>query len=91
MEKGRKREKKKGTLLIGLSSRGGSCLDPLKLIILIIFEPLWVYRAYGDILTSIVSHSHFWKRPGARDMTILGSHVGLHLPNIIFCWVYEVL
>ena len=33
-------------------------------------------------LTSIVSNSPFWKRPGARDMTIFGSDVGPHIPSI---------
>ena len=27
--------------------------------------------------------SRFWKRPGARDMTILGSICGPHIPNIL--------
>ena len=47
-------------------------LDLLKLINLIVFGCLWVYGALGDILTSIVSNSHFWKRSEARDMTIFG-------------------
>ena len=59
----------------------GPPLDPSKLLILVIFEPLWVYRAVGDILTSIVSNSHFAKRPAARDMTICGSHFLPHVTN----------
>ena len=38
------------------------------------FDPLWVYEAPGDILNSIVSNYHFWKRSEARDITICGSH-----------------
>ena len=41
---------------------GGSSLDLSKLINLIIFEPLWLYEALGDILTSIVSNYHSGKR-----------------------------
>ena len=62
--------------------------DPSKLIILIRFDPFWVYRALGNILKSIVSNSHFGKRPGARDMTILRCHVGAHIPNIGYLEVY---
>ena len=51
-------------------------LDPSKLIISIIFDSLWVCGAFGDMLTSIKSNYHFAKRPGARDMPMLGSHVG---------------
>ena len=53
--------------------------DPLKLIILIILGALWVYRSLGDMLSIVVSNSHFGTRLGARDMTILGSHVGAHV------------
>ena len=35
--------------------------------------------ALGYILTSVVSDFHFGKRPGARDMTTLGSHF---LPHV---------
>jgi len=39
----------------------------------------------GNILTSIVSNSLFGKRPGARDMTMFRSHVGLHVSeNLTF-------
>ena len=38
-----------------------------------------MYRAFGNMLNSIVSNSQFGKRPGARDMTIFGFHVGLIL------------
>ena len=48
----------------------GPPLDPSKHIILIILGALWVYGALGDILSSIMSNSHFRKRPGARDMMI---------------------
>ena len=40
------------------------------------------------MLNSIVSNSHFWKRPGARDMTIFMSHVGPHIPNNGYLEVY---
>ena len=62
--------------------------DPLKLIILMICDPLWVNQALGNRLTSIVSHSHLWKQYGARDMTIFGSRVGPHIPNIEYLDVY---
>mgnify|MGYP000267374036 CR=1 FL=1 len=54
---------------------GGHLLDPSKLTILIIFDPLWVCGALGDMLTNIVSNSHFGKRPTAREMTTFVSHV----------------
>ena len=47
-----------------------------------------MYGALGDMLNSIVSNSHFWKRLGARDMTIFGSHVGLRIPSIGYFEVY---
>ena len=34
----------------GMFTPGGYPLDPSKLIILIIFDPLWVYGAVGNIL-----------------------------------------
>ena len=40
-----------------------------------------MYQTIGDILRSIVSNSHFGRRPGARDVNIFGSHVGPHIPN----------
>ena len=43
------------------------------------FGPLWANGALGDILTSIVSNSHFGKRLVARDMTICGFYVGPHV------------
>ena len=42
---------------------------PLALLELLV-DTLLVYGVLGDILTSIVSSSHFWKRSEARDMTI---------------------
>ena len=38
--------------------------------------------ALGNMLSRIVSNSHFGKRRWARDMTILGFHVGPDIPNI---------
>ena len=52
---------------------GELSLDPFKLIISIILGALWVYRALADMLTIIVSNSHFGKRPAARDITIVAS------------------
>ena len=57
----------------------GRALDPSKHLILIIFDPLWAYRTLGDILTNIVSNSHFGKRPVARAVTIFVTHV---LPQV---------
>ena len=54
---------------------------PLKLMILIICGAFWVYRALWDMLNIIVSNSHFGKRPAAREMTTLGSHVGSQSAN----------
>ena len=59
----------------------GYGLDLSKLIILIIFDPFWVWWPNGNILTSIVSNSHFGKRPGTRDMTISGPNVGPHFSH----------
>ena len=58
----------------------GDPLDISKPINLIIFGPFCVREALGNMLTSIITNCHFGKRPGAGDMTILGSHVG---PNNI--------
>ena len=69
-----------GVLLIGCPLQGPS-LGPLKLIILIILAGIWVCQTRGDMLNSIVSNSHFGKRPAARVMTILSLHF---LPNIVF-------
>ena len=63
--------------------------DPSKLINSIIFDPIWAREVLDNILTSIVSNSHFGKRPGARDMSIFGSHVGPHIPNIGYLEAYE--
>ena len=60
-------------------------LDPSKLSNLIIVGPFWMCGTLGNILTSIVSNSLFGKRPGARDMTMFRSHVGLHVnENLTF-------
>ena len=48
-----------------------------KLLNFTVFGSLWVREALGDILTSIVSNSHFVKRSVPRDETIFGFHVGL--------------
>ena len=43
------------------------------------------------MLNSNVLYSHFGKRPAARVMAILGSHIGPHIPNIGYMKVYEWL
>ena len=40
-----------------------------------------MYGALGDILTSIVSNSHFGKMLGARDMTTFEFHFLVHVTN----------
>ena len=62
-------------------------LDPSKLIILIIFDSLRECEALGDILTSVVSNPPFGKGPGARDMTILGSHFLPHVSESVTLYV----
>ena len=62
---------------------GRPLLGSLKLIILIILGALWVYRALGDMLSIIVSNSHFGKRSAARVMIIFGSHVGAHVSESV--------
>ena len=47
-----------------------------------------MYQTLVDMLNIIVSNSHFGKRPIARVMTIVGSHVGPHTPNIEYLKVY---
>ena len=51
------------------------------------FEPFRVEGSLDNIITSIVPNSLVGKRPGARDMTILGSHVGSHVgDNVSYYW-----
>ena len=64
--------------------------DPSKLIIFIILTALWDYRALGDILTSIVSNSHFGKRSIARLMSFLAFICSRMSPTIHFL-IDEVL
>ena len=42
----------------------------------IFFGAFWARGALGNMVTSIVSISHFGKRPVAREIAIFGSHVG---------------
>ncbi len=73
--------------ITGMVTPRGRPLDTSKLIILIILEALWVHEALGDMLTSIVSNSHFGNRPGAKDMIIIiifSSHFLSHVSNNIF-------
>ena len=44
----------------------GHPFDPLKLIILQIVRAFWVYWGLLDMLKTIVSNSHFGKRPTDR-------------------------
>ena len=53
-----------------------------------IFASLWVYQTLFGHIQSFVSNSDFWNRPGARDITIFGSHVDPHIPNIGYMGVY---
>ena len=55
---------------------GGHSLDLLDLMNFIICVSFWVL---GNIVTSIVSNSHFGERPVIRNTSILGSHVGPRL------------
>lgn len=65
----------------GMDTPGEPPADPSKLNNLLISDPLWVYEALGNILTSMVSSSHFAKQPVALGMTIFGSHVLPHVTN----------
>ena len=65
---------------------GGPFLDPSKLNDVLALVALWVNGALGDILSSIVSNSHFRKRPVARDMTIFGSHILPHVTGNVFTY-----
>ena len=60
---------------------GGFPLVSLKLIILIVLGAFWVYQALGDMITIVVSNSHFGKRSAARVMTALSSHVDAQSVN----------
>ena len=59
-------------------------------IILIIFGAFWMYRALEDMLSIIVSNSHFGKRSTARVMTICSLHFLPNITNIVFL-VDEIL
>ena len=65
----------------GMVNSGEPLLDPSKLINLIVFDPPWVYEALGDILTRIVSKSHFAKPLVARDITIFDSYLIFNFPK----------
>ena len=69
----------------------GPSLDPSKLINFIILDYLWVYEDLGDILSGIVSNSHFGQRPEDRDMTIFASHASPHNPSIGYMEVYALI
>ena len=58
----------------------------------LIFLTFECTRPSGDILATIVSNSHLWKRPIAREMAIFRSHVGPHfliLDILKYMEVYE--
>ena len=76
-------------LINRMVTSGGPIIDPLKLVILIIFDSSWVYQTLEDMLSITVSNSHFWKRSGARDMIICWVHVGSHIPGIGYLQVYH--
>ena len=57
-------------------------LEPSKFVIIIFLWFFWVYGALGNMFNSVVSNSHFGKRPAARVKPILGFHVGPRIPNI---------
>ena len=65
---------------------GGPSLHPSKLIILTILDALWVYGTLGAILTSIVSNSHFGKRPVARAMKLFSPHFPPNVTNHVFSY-----
>ena len=65
----------------GMVSPVVSPLDASTLIILTIFEPPWVCAAIGNILTYIMSSSHFGRRHGAEDMMIFSAHGFPHVSN----------
>ena len=56
---------------------------PSKLFYFFISDSLWVYVALGNILSSIVSNSHFGKRPVASDMMIFGLHFLLQITESV--------
>ena len=63
-----------------ISSRG-TPLDTLKLIILLVVRAFWVDHGLLDMLDTIESTSHFGKRPIARAMTTIRSHVDTKSAN----------
>ena len=64
-------------------------LDQAKLIILIIFDSLWVYHTLWRHTEKHCVKFSLLKRPGARDMIHFGCHVGSHIPNIGYFEVCE--
>ena len=59
--------------------------DPSKLSRFNLFDSFLMWRTLCYILTSILSHSVFGKRLGARYMTIFGCRFG---PHIFQHWIY---
>ena len=70
---------------MGIEGLPGDLPGPLKLIRFNLFDFFWVWRTLIYILTSILSHSDFGNRLGARDMTIVGCRFGSH---IFQHWIY---
>ena len=56
-------------------------LNPLKSSILIILEAFWVHQTLLDSPGTIVSNSHFGKRPTAWEITTFVSHVTTQRAN----------
>ena len=44
---------------------------------------VWYNQEASNMLHSIVSNSHFGKRPIVEDLTTLGSHVGAHVSESV--------
>ena len=75
-------------LLIGWSPLGTSART-FKTHYFNYFGALWVYRALGDMLNSIVSNCHFGKRLAARVMTIFSLHFLLSIYFLGILLVFE--
>ena len=54
----------------------------------LVFYLFWVCEVHANILRRIVSNSHFSKRPGAQEMTIVWCHVGPNIPNTGYLEVF---
>ena len=59
------------------------------MLILLIVAPLWAWQNLGDMVGRCMSNSGHGGCPGICFMTIVGSYVGPHFPNIAYFEVYE--